>query len=159
MSEYLDDSILDPNEYDQVVFDDGRVYIYNSESEEEEVDAYLSPEDWISENEAVLQELYTDFKEFPLGEKATYSDLCEYIYYGEIIVGKSDIDVWISEATNYAYKMPNLKHPSMKEFAAHYFHEIIDIYTFLDRNSDFCIGPCEDFIDFLYINSDTRILK
>ena len=51
MSEYLDDNLLDPNEYDHVFFENSSIYIYNSDDEkDEEVDSFKTAEDWIDQN-------------------------------------------------------------------------------------------------------------
>lgn len=153
---YIDDSILDPNEYDQIVFDDGKILIHNSDSESEQ-DPIETVEDWISKNDVQLYNLYKDSQEFDLIQ-CSYSDFCEYLYYGEHSQ-YSDIDVWISEMNNYKYNLSGLQNPSVKEFAAHYYSEIICIYTYLENNSSFCIGPVEDFIDFLHLLNNSQKLK
>jgi len=155
MSDYTDDSILDPNEYEYIYFDNGKICIVNSDDEPEGM-AKVSIEDWIDKNNDVLQSLFDDFGNFPLCTKASFSDFCEYIHYGEL-TKYSDIQLWIDEMENYSFKMYNLSKPSLKEFAAHYYETIIDMYTFLERNSSFCIGPVEDFIDFVYLYSHNEL--
>ena len=148
MSEYVDESILDPNEYDHVIFDDGKIYTYNSDSESEE-DVYVTVEDWISQNEDVLRETYSDLQMFDLGKYATYSDFCEYMHYGTLC-GRSDIVDWSAHAEVYAMKLYGIRKGTLKEFAAHYYYEILDMYNFIERNSGLCVGPVEDFITYLY---------
>lgn len=159
MSEYADDTILDPNEYDQVIFDDGKLYIYNSDDESDESQTFLTETEWVEKYENILKTIFYEFKELPLSDGCNFTDFCEYIYNSEILCGKSDINVWISEMNNYKYKFSNLKNPTIKEFAAHYYEEIIEMYTFLERNSPFCIGLVQNFIRFIWTYTNIKVLK
>lgn len=159
MSEYTDDTILDPNEYDQVIFDDGKLYLYNSDDESVESQTFLTEEEWVEKYDYHLKVIFYEFKELPLSDGCEFTDFCEYIYYADVLSGKSDIDIWIDEMNNYKYKFKNLKNPTIKEFAAHYYEDIIETYRFLQRNSSFCIGLVEDFIDFIWTYADIRVLK
>lgn len=159
MSEYTDHAILDPNEYDLVIFDDGKLYLYNSDDESVESQTLLTEEAWIEKYECNLKNIFNEFKELPLSDGCTFPDFCEYIYYADILCGKSDINIWINEMNNYKYKFTNLKNPSIKEFSAHYYEEIVEMYTFLERNSSFCIGLVEDFIHFIWTYTNIKVLK
>lgn len=156
MAEYIDDSILDPNEYDHVVFDDGKIYTYNSDSESDE-DVYVSVEDWIMQNDDVLRDTYNDLKMFELGNYATYSDFCEYMHYGSLC-GRSNIDDWEAQAETFGTKLYGIPKSTMKEFAAHYYYDILIMYRFIERNTELCVGPVEDFITYLYDYSEHNLI-
>ena len=157
MSEYIDDNILDPNEYEHVIFNDGKLYIYNSESDSDE-DFYFSVEDWIEQNEDNLHNTFKDLQNFDLGKYATFSDFCEYMHYSTFYTTNTDIHSWTVEAKNYAYKLYGIPNSTIKEFAAHYYHEILDMYTFIERNTGLSVGMVEDFITYLYDYSEHRLI-
>jgi hypothetical protein len=159
MSEYIDDNVLDPNEYEYeyVYFNDGKLIIYNSDDDDE---APLPPdtaEDWIDKHEEILHYLYEGLCEYELGNKATFPDFCEFMLYVSVY-HNTDIADWVTHADTYAFKFKHNRNPTLKEFAAHHLHEIIDMYRFLDENTSLNIGPVINFIEYLYIYSD-RVLK
>ena len=152
-TQIFDDTITDPNEYEYVFFNDGNTFFCNSDSDEEKKKKTIYVEEWIDNNLFQLSNVYNDYKNFDLGQKASFSDFCEYIFYSEH-VQMSDIDNWIEEIDNYTNKIFGVHNATMREFAAHFYKELIAMYTFLERNSTFCIGPMEDFIDFIYLYSE-----
>jgi hypothetical protein len=157
MSEYLDDNLLNPNEYDHVFFENSRIYLYNSDDEkDEEVFSYKTAEDWIDENEEELTYIFDGLKNFPLCEHASYSDFCEFMLYVSNY-NKSDISDWITHAAQFQFTFTNLKNPTLREFTAHHLYNILDMYMYIETNSNFNIGPVKHFIDYVYIYSDHHL--
>jgi hypothetical protein len=153
MSEYIDDNVLDPNEYEYVYFNDGKLIVYHSDDDDDVPLPADTSEDWITKHEDILRYLYEGLHEHELGNKATFSDFCEFMLYVSVY-HKTDIADWIMHAETYAFNFKYMKNPTVKEFAAHYLHQIIDMYRFLHENSYLNIGPVKHFIDYLYIYSD-----
>ena len=155
MSEFIDDNILDPNEYEHVFFDDGHIYVYGSDSDEEYIKEF-SIEDWISKNTDELRAMYDDLKYFYFCEYASFSDFCEYVYYGEH-TQVSDIDLWKQEAHNITCSFSGARKSSLRMFAAHNLLKILDMYSYYQNNYSFCMGPVEDFITMVYDYSTHRL--
>ena len=70
----------------------------------------------------------------------------------------TDFDVWTEEADKYAVKLYGIPNSRMKEFAAHYYFEILDMYKFIERNSGLCVGLVEDFVSYLYDYSEHLLI-
>jgi len=144
------------NEYETVLFYNDRVFLINSEEESSDNELVsLNPEIFIDKNSNELSAMYNDTSMDNLCTRASYSDFCEYIVYCKSYGNNfTDILTWLEEAPHYAFKMYNNRKPSRREFAAHYIHEILDLYCYLHRNYDYNLGLVIDFIDYCYIYSD-----
>ena len=155
MTEYNDDDILIPNEYDEVFFDDDRIYIIKTE-EENFVKETLTSEDWIDLHFKSLNYLYTELCNFPLCQRASFPDFCEYILS---VSGykNSDIQAWLLYAPQFEFKFKNNRRPKLKEFASHHIHDLLNMYMFIQNNSNFSLGPVKLFISFVYRYSDCNL--
>lgn len=146
-NEVFEDNISG-NEYDTVVLNDGHLFLYNSDSEESCV-VSLSCEDWIDKNEQTISILYNILASSEFGSLASFSDFCEYLVYASRY-GKTNIQSWLDHCDDFTYKMTGCRNPSKKEFCAHYLPDLLKLYMLLDRNSEFCIGKVESFMNFIY---------
>ena len=156
MSDYVEDSLV-PNEYEYVYFDDDKIYTYNSDEDNtQETEDVKEAEDWIDKHNEMLHYIYKELQHFPLCNKATFADFCEYMLYVSDYT-TSDIQEWMPYADFYAFRFSNNRKPTLKEFAAHHIYTILSMYNFIIENSSLSLGPVSLFIEYAFIYSNREL--
>ena len=124
--------------------------IYNEEN-------IISPESWISKNEKHLILIFQDIKHTEIYSailsKLTYTNLCDYLESSSksnYIFDNNDWNLYEE------YKLYGMKKPNIQEWTSFHILELHKLYS--TYNEYFKLGKIEEFINFCFINSETKRL-
>lgn len=152
------------NEYDTILFEDGKVLVDGADDRRvtsEETTASF-PEYWQAKNDTQLYAIFTDLKSqsaySSLFDALEYGDFCEYMDY---VNNNDTVDTcaWTYESVREnAMRSPPKLHPSFKRWARHFLCELFDLYVYMWQCYAFDFGGFEIFMDFAY-DSSSRCIK
>ena len=148
------------NEYNDVYFEKGRVYV-DDESLVVSKESYEPlPDEWISNNQDQLYYIYLDIeylsKQYSLLEFLQFSDFCDYMDYTNNYPIKTKIQ-WDSTLFDYCHKFKSpITNPPYKIFVSHMLFDIVSFFNYLEgMYSIFKFGPMEVFMELCYMYSST----
>lgn len=156
-----DDSILEHNEYEHILFDDGKIVVYSSDDEREKYPVHpLST--WEFKHEDLLKDIYVDFVDYAhanyLLDFVTLYDFVDYMKTMNTTTPPKDKHVWNQSIVDeYAEKFLTRSNPPFYIWSIHYLDELFSLYSYLHRLSPLNIGGFETFMDFVFDHSADEI--
>jgi hypothetical protein len=162
--EYRDDlEVHYPNDYETVQFENGNLKIFqeyeyeytNQEKIENIRNCY--PDYWIDLNYDQILRILNDITEVSLYngvlDDLDFSIFSDYMEYTNNKYIYQSYD-WNVNLIEYAFKMPNKKNPTFRQFVSHYLIELKNVYDYLCRTyTAYSFGPFESFCDLAYETS------
>lgn len=151
MGDYDEPVYTDYNEYETVFFEDYKIFIEDPDEEPEPIEEL--PDQWISNNQDTLYQLYNELKEMSqlnhIFETLTFPELCDYM----------DYTMHVDEPDYYDFSSTDIDPPPMtkrctfKQFCGKHYSTIYSVYNYIHRNYPFKCGSFEGFMSFVYNTS------
>lgn len=145
------------NEYEEVVFDDGKIVVYTTSEDEEEKGETIY--EWEMKNLGELEYVYEMLRGYAIEEglleEMMFTDFVEYMYNAE---DEGDEYEWNEEVVReYAEKFGKRKRPEWSVWIVHYLKEIFEMYGYVKRNTCLKMGGFEGFARFAFNFSKDEI--
>jgi hypothetical protein len=156
MGEYDEPVYTDYNEYETVYFEDYKIFI--EDAEELPVVHEELPDQWISNNQDILYNLYLELKEMSqlnhVFETLTFPELCDYFDYTEHV---HEIDTYDFSELEIDPPPARRTRLTFKQFCGRHYITLHSLYEYIGRIYNFKCGSFEGFMNFAFMSSLHRI--
>lgn len=143
------------NETEDVVFDDGNVYLVKQPDDDGQEDlASLLPDHWVSVHRDLLQDVYNDIQ-----STCNYTSILDTLHFGEFCMymdsaieyPRVNVHDWNrADAEQCVIRYYGKIRPTYKQYVAHFLIEILDLFEYLARSYDADFGCFEAFLELCF---------
>ena len=147
------------DEYDSIIFDDGRIYVEREgeeEGEEKEMKEYY-PDYKMAREREYNKEVYEDIRK--MGEQSTLFDkmsfgrFCEYVEQAE---GTQDKYNWAEcNPEEHMLRYYGKIRPTFKQWVRHFIMELMELFEYMMRTYVLELGSFECFMTECYTQSSS----